>query len=246
MTSLNDDYPELPAIYLLVEKETGNTYVGSTNNARKRLISHKSCLNRNVHRNKSLQDSFNKNPDLEVVCAIVEDKEMAESLEQNFLDEHMGSGQMMNVASRADSPFLSPEIRSKIIEVNTGRIFSQETRDKISKASKGRKHTDEVRQKISKHHQGHLVSQETRDKISEARIGKKFTQEQRNRLSEIRKGVKQSEEHKLKRAAAKEIPVIINGIKHRSFSIAALELGISSTTVARKIADKKYPDWIKA
>lgn len=246
MSNLNDTYPQMPAIYILVEKETGNSYVGSTNNAQKRINSHKSTLRRGIHRNKSLQSSFNKNSNLEVICAFVENREIAKMMEQNFLDSYMTSGQMMNVSSRADSPFLSPEVRSKIIKANTGRVFSQETIDKLSKAGKGRKHTHGSIAKLSEAHKGHVVSQETRDKISEARKGKKLTQEHKNKLSEAGKGFKQSEEHKMKRAASKQIPVIIDGTEYRSFKIAALELGISSTTVARKIADKDYPSWKKS
>jgi group I intron endonuclease len=77
-------------IYKIVNIIDGKVYYGSSENLARRWRDHKSCLKRNVHHSKYLQNAWNKygeeNFKFEIVC-LEEDKTKLLVLEQKFIDE---------------------------------------------------------------------------------------------------------------------------------------------------------------
>ena len=65
------------------------------------------------------------------------------------------------------------EVKKRISEVNTGRIFSEETRKKMSDAKKGmqlrlgKNHTEETKRKLREHNLGKNHTEETKRKLRE-------------------------------------------------------------------------------
>lgn len=121
---------------------------------------------------------------------------------------------------------VSEEIKKKLREINTGKIYSEETRRKKSESLKGRIFSEETKRKMSESLKGKYIgelnsrygkprSEETRRKISESnkkycgslhsRYGKPVSEETRRKISEANKGRVSpakgkimSEEHKQK------------------------------------------------
>lgn len=52
--------PNISGIYKILNVKTGQIYYGSTVDFRKRFFEHKNRLNKNIHSNKKLQNSYNK------------------------------------------------------------------------------------------------------------------------------------------------------------------------------------------
>lgn len=146
MGSLDDPIPEEPGIYFITDGE-GNSYVGSSKSIENRRKSHRSLLRNGKHYNKNLQASFDRDGTLELTYSVVDTVELANEIEQNFLDEYYKSGVLLNSSSTAKNSMLAPEIQLGN-KWATGKEVSQETRRKISESNKGKVFT--------KDHKAHL------------------------------------------------------------------------------------------
>lgn len=141
-------------IYLIIAKDT--FYVGSSKNIARRLIAHKSNLNKNSHFCKRMQNIYNKyGIGAFSFCTLEEvaNEDDILACEQKWLDilfAELHSKHILNTR--------------RVAERNTGVKLSDETKQKISDALKGKCI-------------GKKVTQETREKISKARIdlSKKYT-----------------------------------------------------------------------
>jgi len=99
--------PKKPAHYLIINEETGNSYVGSTKNAAMRINHHMSDLKSGTHSNTRLQAEFDqaKNKDRIVVHVTpAPDVETARDEEQKVLDRFHGSSALLNVSDNARAP----------------------------------------------------------------------------------------------------------------------------------------------
>jgi group I intron endonuclease len=152
-------------IYKITNIVNGNLYIGSAYNIQSRFGVHKSTLNNNKHRNKHLQNAWNKYGEKNfsfkvlVYCKI----EQLTKLEQSYMDK------------------LNPAYNICKIAVDSclGVKRSEETCLKISRKLKGNSNSagvivpKERRKRISKALKGHGVSSATRKKISKNLTGKK-------------------------------------------------------------------------
>lgn len=92
------------ACYALVNKKTGEFYVGSTRSINDRVASHKNMLRTNTHSNRFLQADYNKFKDENnyvFKIAIYPDYELAADREQEILNEGFHSGVLFNIANGA-------------------------------------------------------------------------------------------------------------------------------------------------
>ncbi len=177
-------------IYNIRNKISNKIYIGSTINIYKREQQHKNLLNKNNHKNKILQNAFNKygkeNFQFEII-EYLDDKEKLIEREQNWID------------------FFKPEYNiRKIAENNLGIKFSKESKQKLRishKGFKGKKHSEETKLKISISHKGmkdRKHSEEAKLKMSIARKGFKISEETRKKISITSKGRKCSLETRKK------------------------------------------------
>ncbi len=195
-------------VYLLHNQETGQAYVGS-GVLKERKKDHFYKLKTNKHKNKDLQEAFNKNPNFDFVGLETSDREEAFDQEQTTLDTYRKSDFLLNIVPNArygpaPGRRVSEETKQKLREINTGRIPSAETRAKMAEASRGNKYSvgkkrsEETNAKIVAKQIGHIVSEETREKIRKSNTGKIRTEETLERMRQATLGRKHTEEAKNK------------------------------------------------
>lgn len=177
-------------IYRITRLETGRSYIGSSQNLRKRFYWHRKMLGEGRHHSQFLQRAWAKyGPDAFefVVIETVERKEDLISREQFWLDKWRDERGVYNSRVIAGS--------------NLGAVWSPESRKKLSLILRGRKHSTERSAIMSAARRGKKrspLSAETKAKISAANKGKIRTPEICEAMAACRRGKKQSPE----RAAA--------------------------------------------
>jgi len=189
-------------IYIIKCSKNGKFYIGQAQNLKIRWSQHKSSLKRNNHKNKHLQNMWNKYGESSFKFQILEywPIEKLTEREQHYMDIYRPTGMCVNIAQYADASsrgrVISEESRRKMSEASKSRTHSAETRRKMSEIQKNR--SDETRQKISEAHKGKIHSAETRRKIGEKSKGRIHSDETRHKISEALKGRMISEETRRK------------------------------------------------
>jgi group I intron endonuclease len=199
-------------VYQIKNTITGDFYIGSSCDIRKRIWQHRKELLGNKHGNPHLQNSWNKRGEqaFEFTTILFCDIESKLYYEQVLID---GLKPAYNIAANAAAPWqglhLSDETRAKMSKSQMGRKQTDEAKRKISEARKGKPNgrlgkrlSDETRAKMSASQSGEShpnfgkhLSEETRAKISEAEkgelgnmFGRRHTEEARAKMSEASKG----------------------------------------------------------
>lgn len=141
-------------IYKLVNKATGQCYVGQSRDLKKRIKEHFRLLRRNRHTNQLLQESFNQYGEenfygeIEVQC---ETPEELDSLEEAFLQGQAWFDEpvVFNISDFAKAPMRgrehSEEVRQRIRLGRRAATFdyqSAEYRRTLSTAQMARRHSD--------------------------------------------------------------------------------------------------------
>lgn len=163
-------------IYKIVSKNSGEFYIGSSQNLRKRELDHFSLLRNKKHPNRYLQSIWNKYQDLFFV--IIEECSI-ESLvekEQYYIDTLSPKYNLRPIAESNRGWIMSEESKLKISKSNKGKTISIEHREAISTKNKvnlkGRKLSDEHIESIRKSRIGVTLSKETKDKIRLKAMGR--------------------------------------------------------------------------
>lgn len=198
-------------IYEIRNQISGKCYIGSAVNLRKRWRNHLSNLRKGQHRNRHLQNAFNKYGQVAFIFSVLEyaEREVLVEREQYFFDTLRPE---YNIASIAGSSMLgrrhTAESRKKMSQArrgegnpNYGKSLSKETRRKLSEALMGRQLSDSHRRKISEglkgnmNNLGHKHTKETRAQMSKIKrgelnpnYGKQPSEETRAKLSEAMSG----------------------------------------------------------
>lgn len=168
-------------IYVIKNKITGDTYIGSSINIKKRINSHKAKLRSNKHHNIILQNSYNKyglsSFDFQVICYC--NRELNLILEQEYIN---ATNPYFNIAKNTTAPML-------------GRKHSEESKVKFKKRKvlKGKDHPcygtkwdEHYKKRWIKKRTGEKRSNGFREKVSEnniinnsAKYLKKYTEERK-------------------------------------------------------------------
>lgn len=205
----------VPGCYLVIHKETGGVYVGSTKSLSDRSNSTRSSLRIGGHKNKNLQELYNRNPEIEIYVQPTLTELEARSLEQLVVDELKGSPVLCNVAT------------TDVVNTRTGCTLTDDHRAILLAASLGKKRTDEARQHMR-----------------EAHLGKTLSEEQKQKLSTVHKERLSTVEGKASHARGIDKisnPVICDGVRYKSKSEAARALGLDVTTVMNRIKSPNFP-----
>lgn len=157
-----------------IKAPSGNLYIGSAVNFRRRWNGHRSRLMRGTHHCPGLQNACDKYglDSLEFVKLEIVERERLIAVEQRYLDQYAGVS--YNVCPTADS--------------RLGRGQSAATRAKISEFQKGRKRSEATRARMSQAQTGHPVSESARAKIGDATRGRKASDATRQKQSEALRG----------------------------------------------------------
>lgn len=192
-------------VYLIQNITNYVFYVGSSKNITIRMSQHKRELNKNIHINKKLQNSYNKYGINSFNFLILEkcSREKLEEREQYWFDlyskRYKKTFNIRKIVGNNYGLIYSEESKLKMRNAKLGTKLTEEQKRKIGMRSRGRIKSDEELKKISKAHKGKVLGEETRKKISEAQKGRKkppFSEEHKRKISEANKGRKLSEEAK--------------------------------------------------
>lgn len=219
---LPEDKDEV-GVYLVVNKFTDETYVGSgkLNECVKRHIS---GFNNGNHKNINVRNAFSENPDgwefipipiKEPDLNLKENRELAYDIEQEIIDEFYGKTELfLNIAKNARDAYcdISEETRNRMSVAGKGRKQSPDHVEKRISQLRGRSVTEEVRASMSecrlgkppppevlaaaiRANTGKHLSKEHKEKISKSNTGKKMSSESIEKSRQAHLGKKHSPEH---------------------------------------------------
>jgi len=195
-------------IYEINNLINSKRYVGSAANFKKRWHEHKKFLKKNIHRNRLLQNAWNKHGEENFVFEVIEDildKSKLIEREQYYIDTLKPEYNICKIADSSLGVKRSEETIERIskahIGVNSGEDHwtfgkprSEETKEKIRIAASknvgekasfyGKKHSEESRRKISKNRRGKSVKED------HWTFGKPRSEETREKISKSLSGDK--------------------------------------------------------
>lgn len=127
-----------------------------------------------------------------------------------------------------------------------GHLVAEETRLKLSKAGKGRKHSKVHCERISKSLIGRSHTEETKQKLRNRNV----TEETKLKISVANTGRTQSTEERLLRSQAwkdksayNSKVIVIDGVEYRDAKKASSVLGISSSTISKRVVSCNFPNY---
>ena len=146
----------MTGIYAILNILNDKVYVGSATNLAFRWYGHRRNLNKNIHKNKHLQSSWNRYTQfcfIFVVLEYVEDKSVLYVKEQSWIDKLKACDRLYgyNISIVAGSQLgLRWKAKSTIkgISRNKGVSKTEEHKKKLSDVQKGRIFTDEHRKNL--------------------------------------------------------------------------------------------------
>ena len=167
-------------VYKITNATTGEFYIGSSYNIRRRINCHRWHLVNNTHGNPHLQRAWNKYGaqafefNIVLLCNI----EHQLYFEQTLFD---ALKPVYNIAVCAEASARglcrSEETKHRMSKAATGKQASEEAKRKMSAAKKGKSNG-----RLGKH-----LSEKTKHKISESLIGEHRSEETKHKMSESHK-----------------------------------------------------------
>ena len=158
-------------IYVIKNLINGNIYIGSSVNIKNRFNQHKSTLRHNSHKNKHLQNAWNKYGEESFEFFVVEHHSYPEKIlgiENKYI--YLYDPQYNNIKVNSEKRFVhseetkrkiglkskekfikNPALKQKLIDFNKGKeawnkgkrgIYSKETLEKMSQARKNRRNAN--------------------------------------------------------------------------------------------------------
>jgi hypothetical protein len=127
-------------IYRIINITTGNFYIGSTNNYRKRKDNHLYLLRRNKHHSPYLQNSFNKHKEECFLLELIEEcnEDLLLIREQYYIDTLNPKYNVAKIAGRTVGVPCSENKKKKIGLANKGKIKTPEMISKLKKSWNGK------------------------------------------------------------------------------------------------------------
>lgn len=179
----------VPGIYKIINKITGQTYVGGTNNCNKRWTRHKWALNLNFHKIQSLQKDWNEygSKNFEFIIVLHLPK--------------LSTDEFKILKTREETRILSETPNNYNMTIGAGDYgykASEKTKSALSKINSERWKNPEYKKRLSKIHE---------EKWANGEYKKKATAETRKKQSEAKKafyakigGMPQETKDKMSRA----------------------------------------------
>ena len=151
-------------IYKITALHSGEFYIGSSNDIKRRWERHRHYFKINQHQNRLLQRIYNKHGKDNFLYEIIEyvDKCKLEEFEQKYMDE------------------LNPKLNlRKIAKNNQGLKHTEEAKQKMRNAKLGKKLSNETKEKLRISNTGNILPKKTEQQIlNNARSQAKLTDAQ--------------------------------------------------------------------
>ena len=160
-------------IYKITRKDTGQCYIGLSEDIEKRWYDHIHCPKlKNSRIDRAIRKHGEDKFDLEIIEELSNDKPLLMKREKHWVAHYntYKDKNHYNLTPGGDfCPAKLPEIRAKISKAKYGYKHTQETKAKVSKANSGE--NNPMFGKFGEEHQrfGHKHTLESRKKISKAR-----------------------------------------------------------------------------
>ncbi|UKL14987.1 GIY-YIG endonuclease [Pseudomonas phage hairong] len=138
-------------VYILTHVQSGQFYIGSTNDLHSRNWTHRNAMKHGRHRNPGAQALYNVDPEFRFTSIPYLTREECYEVEQEMLDAQKGNPLLLNRAKDARNPGeFTQEAREKIkaTRAANGYVHSAETREKLSKSRRARVTTEETKAKM--------------------------------------------------------------------------------------------------
>jgi len=201
---------KIPGVYAIWSVINNTFYIGSSLNIKNRIYNHYYSLNINKHKNKHLQNAWNKYGENCFTWLILEftSKDNLIEREQYWIDNFNKYLRIYNIQLIADSPIgrkMSEEQKEKLRIFRSGKKHTEESKKKMSVMRSGEKnvmygkhHTEESKKKISiiqkiknigsgNPFYGKKHSEETKEKISKSNKGRsKLSLEDREKIKNLK------------------------------------------------------------
>lgn len=262
MKTIDDTTISSPAVYSIVDPNTEQMYIGSTNNLNRRRHEHLKLLKDNNHYNNSLQNNYNNDESQLLFHTPTKTREEAYQLEQKMIDKFKDSHLLLNIASDVKSSrkgaVLSDKTKELIKIASTGRKLSDETKEKIRQANIGKTISAEHKSKLLASNIGRNCSDETREKMRQSKldntyynveaarlsnIGRKMPDNTRAAIREANLGRKMKPELKQKIIECNNKPVVVNGILYDNCTSVSKDFNVAKSTVTNRCNSSKFPNW---
>jgi group I intron endonuclease len=221
-------------IYQIRNLLNNKIYIGKSKNLKKRKSRHFSELRNCYHRNKHIQNSFNKDGENNFVFEIKEfcEEDKLIEREQYYIDILKPE---YNISQNVTSAFFglnhTDETKKKISEKLKGRKLSEETKRKIRDARSKQIFSEETKKLLSIKRKGRKLSEETKRKISLGNKGKKVSEETKKKMSESKNGLNKIQVKEIYRLSKEE------KISQRKL---AKRFKVGKTTIARIINNRNW------
>jgi len=193
---------DCPGIYRILNTKENKSYIGGTVNLRVRKNQHFSLLSRRIHKNRFLQEDFDR---LGECCFIFEHLVICKPfqihcLEEKFIEKYNTLENGYNIEKTGcviKGQKRNPETGNRISIANTGNRQSIETKEKLSKINIGKKLSKETKNKISLANKGRKLSNREVEIIRQRNYGNTYNLGKK-RNSETKDKQKQSQIAKIK------------------------------------------------
>ena len=248
-------------VYKITNKKDGKYYVGRTSDLEKRVKRHFRELEKGIHHNVNMQNSFTSKDDYEITHTIVNTLEEALEKEQSYLTSDNNEMYNINLSSTfGDALSIHPNreiivgnIKNAVIK-RYEEMSPEEKKRVYGQPGKrngmfGKSHTKEVRERLSQFNKGNsyskgrVMSTEQRQQLSDLAsqrtgdknpfYGKQHSEETRKLISEKNKG----------RKPTNMKAVCIGSEEYESLSEAGRQLGVHGGTILYRIKSKNYPEY---
>lgn len=254
-------------IYEILNAVTGNRYIGRTRQLRKRMIVHRSLLNRGLHRNVNLQLEWTKYGEERFrVSELASSEEEQDSIriEEAFIAEAIANGNAYNISRSGkggDVVHLHPNKEEVLKNYSESKRKTESSLSDEARERRRQMRIGESNPFYGKHH-----SDDSRKRMSESRKRKgiarfSLSEEHRRNLS---RSIKEAYRIKRERAGFTESvkktslgtkkkygaptksrskTVIINGVEYQSIVEAARIVGMNRAAITYRIRSDDYPEF---
>lgn len=143
-----------PAAYVIIHPTTEKMYIGSTGDLSGRCSENLKNLRNNEHKNKPLQENYNKEPLIGIAYVPCKDVEEAQNIEQHLVKEIYKDNKVFNVAIENTKLTgvgrkLSKEHVDILKQSNINRDVSLDTKEKMRQSKLRYDATEEGKKRIA-------------------------------------------------------------------------------------------------
>ena len=182
-------------IYKITNKDTGQAYIGLSENIEKRWYDHIHSPNlKHSYIDRAINKYGAEKFDLEIIEKLPNDRTLLMEREEYwaaYYDTYKDENHYNLTPGGDFNPMKVPEIAAKFSGENNpmyGKKHTPETKEKISKANSGKKHTPEAREKMSKANSGENNPLYGKRGKESPRFGCKHTPETKEKISKANSG----------------------------------------------------------